>query len=102
MVDCTYGKEITPCLPYNLTSQVGMFKIHPTVPECMSEEAKGFIMCCFEPDPDKRATASELSKNRFLKGIPKKRTKPLTENFLIEPAGELIKRGVQTLILKRI
>ncbi|KAI7806518.1 mitogen-activated protein kinase kinase kinase 5 [Triplophysa rosa] len=68
--------------------KVGMFKIHPTVPECMSEEAKGLIMCCFEPDPDKRATASELSKNSFLKGIPRKRAKPQTENVLKEPPGD--------------
>uniref|UniRef100_A0A672LHI7 mitogen-activated protein kinase kinase kinase n=1 Tax=Sinocyclocheilus grahami TaxID=75366 RepID=A0A672LHI7_SINGR len=56
--------------------KVGMFKIHPTVPECMSEEAKGFIMCCFEPNPDKRATASELLKNSFLKASSRKRAKP--------------------------
>uniref|UniRef100_A0A672PRK2 mitogen-activated protein kinase kinase kinase n=1 Tax=Sinocyclocheilus grahami TaxID=75366 RepID=A0A672PRK2_SINGR len=56
--------------------KVGMFKIHPTVPECMSEEAKGFIICCFEPNPDKRATASELLKNSILKGSPRKRAKP--------------------------
>uniref|UniRef100_A0A9R1SI81 mitogen-activated protein kinase kinase kinase n=2 Tax=Cyprinus carpio TaxID=7962 RepID=A0A9R1SI81_CYPCA len=56
--------------------KVGMFKIHPTVPECMSEEAKGFIMCCFEPNPDKRATASEILKNSFLKASTRKRAKP--------------------------
>ncbi|XP_062847445.1 mitogen-activated protein kinase kinase kinase 5 [Trichomycterus rosablanca] len=55
--------------------KVGMFKIHPTVPECMSEGAKAFLMCCFEPNPDKRAIASELLKEAFLKGSAKKRTK---------------------------
>ncbi|KAF4102980.1 mitogen-activated protein kinase kinase kinase 5 [Onychostoma macrolepis] len=68
--------------------KVGMFKIHPTVPECMSEEAKGFIMCCFEPNPDKRATASELLKNSFLKASPRKRAKPQSENTLKEPVGD--------------
>uniref|UniRef100_A0A671SZC6 mitogen-activated protein kinase kinase kinase n=1 Tax=Sinocyclocheilus anshuiensis TaxID=1608454 RepID=A0A671SZC6_9TELE len=69
--------------------KVGMFKIHPTVPECMSEEAKGFIICCFEPNPDKRATASELLKNSILKGSPRKRAKPQSDNTLKEPAGKL-------------
>uniref|UniRef100_A0A672LBM8 mitogen-activated protein kinase kinase kinase n=1 Tax=Sinocyclocheilus grahami TaxID=75366 RepID=A0A672LBM8_SINGR len=69
--------------------KVGMFKIHPTVPECMSEEAKGFIMCCFEPNPDKRATASELLKNSFLKASSRKRAKPQSDNTLKEPVGEL-------------
>lgn len=68
--------------------KVGMFKIHPTVPECMSEEAKGFIMCCFEPNPDKRATASELLKNSFLKAGPRKKAKPQSENTLKEPVGD--------------
>uniref|UniRef100_A0A672LGH4 mitogen-activated protein kinase kinase kinase n=1 Tax=Sinocyclocheilus grahami TaxID=75366 RepID=A0A672LGH4_SINGR len=70
--------------------KVGMFKIHPTVPECMSEEAKGFIMCCFEPNPDKRATASELLKNSFLKASSRKRAKPQSDNTLKEPVGELV------------
>uniref|UniRef100_A0A8C1QC30 mitogen-activated protein kinase kinase kinase n=1 Tax=Cyprinus carpio TaxID=7962 RepID=A0A8C1QC30_CYPCA len=69
--------------------KVGMFKIHPTVPECMSEEAKGFIMCCFEPNPDKRATASEILKNSFLKASTRKRAKPQSDNTLKEPVGEL-------------
>ncbi|XP_056141892.1 mitogen-activated protein kinase kinase kinase 5 isoform X2 [Lampris incognitus] len=59
--------------------KVGMFKIHPKVPECMSEEAKGFIMSCFEPDPDNRATASELLKSSFLRSSSKKRTKAAQE-----------------------
>ncbi|XP_076827875.1 mitogen-activated protein kinase kinase kinase 5 isoform X2 [Brachyhypopomus gauderio] len=68
--------------------KVGMFKIHPAVPECMSVEAKSFIMCCFEPNPDQRATASELLKDSFLKG--RKRAKPLPDSAEIEsnPAGE--------------
>uniref|UniRef100_A0AAX7UTB8 mitogen-activated protein kinase kinase kinase n=1 Tax=Astatotilapia calliptera TaxID=8154 RepID=A0AAX7UTB8_ASTCA len=49
--------------------KVGMFKIHPKVPECMSDEAKGFIMNCFVPNPDERATAAELLKDHFLKSL---------------------------------
>ncbi|XP_053488227.1 mitogen-activated protein kinase kinase kinase 5 isoform X1 [Ictalurus furcatus] len=63
--------------------KVGMFKIHPTVPECMSEEAKSFIIRCFEPNPDKRTIASDLLKDAFLKGSTKKRSKPLPS--LAEP-----------------
>ncbi|XP_055359168.1 mitogen-activated protein kinase kinase kinase 5 isoform X2 [Betta splendens] len=55
--------------------KVGMFKIHPTVPECMSGQAKGFIMNCFVPNPDNRATAAELLMDAFLRSSPKKKPK---------------------------
>uniref|UniRef100_A0A8C4EPD7 mitogen-activated protein kinase kinase kinase n=1 Tax=Dicentrarchus labrax TaxID=13489 RepID=A0A8C4EPD7_DICLA len=55
--------------------KVGMFKIHPKVPECMSDAAKGFIMNCFTPNPDDRATAAELLMDTFLRSSPRKRTK---------------------------
>uniref|UniRef100_A0A8C9XGQ4 mitogen-activated protein kinase kinase kinase n=1 Tax=Sander lucioperca TaxID=283035 RepID=A0A8C9XGQ4_SANLU len=58
--------------------KVGMFKIHPKVPECMSNEAKGFIMNCFVPDPDDRATATELLKANFLRSSPKKKARSHT------------------------
>ncbi|XP_042296301.1 mitogen-activated protein kinase kinase kinase 6 [Sceloporus undulatus] len=47
--------------------KVGMFKIHPEVPSSMSDEAKAFILSCFEADPDKRATAAALLQEPFLK-----------------------------------
>ncbi|KAG9276432.1 mitogen-activated protein kinase kinase kinase 5-like [Astyanax mexicanus] len=70
--------------------KVGMFKIHPNVPESMSEEAKACLMCCFESNPDKRATASELLKNAFLRGSPRKRIRLMPESTGPEPitAGE--------------
>lgn len=43
-----------------------MFKIHPEIPESMSLEAKAFILRCFEPDPDRRATAWDLLTDEFL------------------------------------
>uniref|UniRef100_A0A7N8Y383 mitogen-activated protein kinase kinase kinase n=1 Tax=Mastacembelus armatus TaxID=205130 RepID=A0A7N8Y383_9TELE len=46
--------------------KVGMFKIHPEIPESMSVEAKAFILRCFEPDPDRRATALDLLTDEFL------------------------------------
>uniref|UniRef100_UPI0037E78037 mitogen-activated protein kinase kinase kinase 5 n=1 Tax=Semicossyphus pulcher TaxID=241346 RepID=UPI0037E78037 len=59
--------------------KVGMFKIHPKVPECMSDGAKGFIMNCFEPNPDDRAQASALLSDTFLRSSPRKKTKVLQE-----------------------
>uniref|UniRef100_A0A8C0GVH3 mitogen-activated protein kinase kinase kinase n=1 Tax=Chelonoidis abingdonii TaxID=106734 RepID=A0A8C0GVH3_CHEAB len=53
--------------------KVGMFKIHPEIPESMSAEAKAFILRCFEPDPDKRPFANELLVDEFLKISSKKR-----------------------------
>ncbi|XP_029307843.1 mitogen-activated protein kinase kinase kinase 5 [Cottoperca gobio] len=55
--------------------KVGMFKIHPKVPECMSDEAKVFIMSCFLPDPDGRATATALLKDTFLRSSPRKKAR---------------------------
>ncbi|XP_067867221.1 mitogen-activated protein kinase kinase kinase 5-like isoform X2 [Heterodontus francisci] len=46
--------------------KVGMFKIHPEIPESMSLKAKAFLLRGFEPNPDKRATAGELLKDPFL------------------------------------
>ncbi|XP_061094243.1 mitogen-activated protein kinase kinase kinase 15 isoform X1 [Conger conger] len=47
--------------------KVGMFKIHPEIPESLSAEAKSFILHCFEPDPNKRATAGDLLKDLFVR-----------------------------------
>lgn len=46
--------------------QVGYYKAHPEVPQELSEKAKSFIKRCFEPDPDKRATAAQLLEDPFL------------------------------------
>jgi len=40
--------------------------MHPEIPVEMSERAKHFILRCFEPDPDRRATAAELMEESFL------------------------------------
>uniref|UniRef100_A0A4W3K4P1 mitogen-activated protein kinase kinase kinase n=1 Tax=Callorhinchus milii TaxID=7868 RepID=A0A4W3K4P1_CALMI len=62
--------------------KVGMFKIHPEIPESMSPEAKAFILLCFEPDPDKRATATELLLDEFLRVTSKKKKSQLKQAFL--------------------
>ncbi|KAK9754931.1 MAP3K TRAFs-binding domain [Popillia japonica] len=46
--------------------KVGYYKAHPQVPEELSDRAKSFILRCFEPDPDKRATAQQLLEDPFL------------------------------------
>uniref|UniRef100_A0A8C4KKI8 mitogen-activated protein kinase kinase kinase n=1 Tax=Dromaius novaehollandiae TaxID=8790 RepID=A0A8C4KKI8_DRONO len=51
--------------------KVGMFKIHPEIPELLSAEARAFILLCFEPDPSKRVTASDLLRDSFLKQVNK-------------------------------
>uniref|UniRef100_A0A665WL70 mitogen-activated protein kinase kinase kinase n=1 Tax=Echeneis naucrates TaxID=173247 RepID=A0A665WL70_ECHNA len=57
--------------------KVGMFKIHPEIPESMSPEAKAFILRCFEPDPDKRATAFDLLTDEFLTVTSRKKKNSL-------------------------
>lgn len=47
--------------------KVGMFKIHPEIPESLSQEAKCFILRCFEPDPNKRALAVDLLRDTFVR-----------------------------------
>ncbi|KAM6399492.1 LOW QUALITY PROTEIN: mitogen-activated protein kinase kinase kinase 6 [Rhynochetos jubatus] len=61
--------------------KVGMFKMHPEVPESMSEEAKGFLLRCFQADPAKRATATALLQDPFLAHARRARSQPVV------PAG---------------
>uniref|UniRef100_A0A8B9R9M8 mitogen-activated protein kinase kinase kinase n=1 Tax=Astyanax mexicanus TaxID=7994 RepID=A0A8B9R9M8_ASTMX len=79
--------------------KVGMFKIHPNVPESMSEEAKACLMCCFESNPDKRATASELLKNAFLRGSPRKRIRLMPESTGPEPITAEYQRSMSVPIV---
>uniref|UniRef100_A0A663ERK3 mitogen-activated protein kinase kinase kinase n=1 Tax=Aquila chrysaetos chrysaetos TaxID=223781 RepID=A0A663ERK3_AQUCH len=51
--------------------KVGMFKMHPEVPESMSDKAKTFILRCFQADPAKRATAAALLQDPFLHCTPR-------------------------------
>ncbi|XP_069743325.1 mitogen-activated protein kinase kinase kinase 5 [Narcine bancroftii] len=59
--------------------KVGMFKIHPDIPESMSPEVKAFILRCFEPEPDARATAAVLLTDEFLKVTSKKKRNQLKQ-----------------------
>uniref|UniRef100_G3PKL0 mitogen-activated protein kinase kinase kinase n=1 Tax=Gasterosteus aculeatus aculeatus TaxID=481459 RepID=G3PKL0_GASAC len=70
--------------------KVGMFKIHPKVPECMSDEAKAFIMKCFVPEPDDRASSAELLSDPYLRPSHRKRAKAPQESEPVDhvSAGE--------------
>uniref|UniRef100_H9GPS4 mitogen-activated protein kinase kinase kinase n=1 Tax=Anolis carolinensis TaxID=28377 RepID=H9GPS4_ANOCA len=71
--------------------KVGMFKIHPEVPSSMSDEAKAFILSCFEADPDKRATAAALLQEPFLKSTSRKKARSpvmMTDEFSTSNAPE--------------
>uniref|UniRef100_A0A8D0HQS6 Mitogen-activated protein kinase kinase kinase 6 n=1 Tax=Sphenodon punctatus TaxID=8508 RepID=A0A8D0HQS6_SPHPU len=57
--------------------KVGMFKMHPEVPDSMSGAAKAFILGCFEADPDKRATATALLQEPFLRAQSRKKARSL-------------------------
>ncbi|XP_012228062.1 mitogen-activated protein kinase kinase kinase 15 isoform X4 [Linepithema humile] len=52
--------------PQAAVFKVGYYKIHPEIPSELSERAKNFILRCFEPNPDIRATAAELMEDPFL------------------------------------
>lgn len=62
-----------------------MFKIHPEIPESLSLEAKSFILRCFEPDPHKRAIASDLLRDTFVRHT----TKGKKSKIAFKPPGDM-------------
>ncbi|XP_062510707.1 mitogen-activated protein kinase kinase kinase 15-like [Corticium candelabrum] len=52
--------------PHAAVFKVGFHKIHPDIPEEMSEDAKSFLKRCFDPNPGTRASAVELLQHPFL------------------------------------
>ncbi|XP_029283842.1 LOW QUALITY PROTEIN: mitogen-activated protein kinase kinase kinase 5-like, partial [Cottoperca gobio] len=70
--------------------KVGMFKIHPEIPESMSLEAKAFILRCFEPDPDRRATAFDLLTDEFLT-VTSRKKKSKSSFTALSPGSEYLR-----------
>ncbi|KAM9703847.1 mitogen-activated protein kinase kinase kinase 5 [Menidia menidia] len=70
--------------------KVGMFKIHPEIPDSMSPEAKIFILRCFEPDPDRRATALDLLTDEFLT-VTSRKKKSKTSFTALSPGSEYLR-----------
>lgn len=46
--------------------KVGFHKEHPEIPEHLSDKCRAFIMRCFDPNPENRATCKELLRDPFL------------------------------------
>lgn len=71
--------------------KVGMFKIHPEIPESMSAEAKAFLLRCFEPDPVKRTSAVELLSDEFLTVSSRKRKSQVKLSALTSGSNEYLR-----------
>ena len=67
-------------------------QVHPDIPEELSDRAHNFILRCFEPDPDKRATAQQLLEDSFLSEKKKNRTNTEYNRSISVPAERVVAR----------
>ena len=47
--------------------KVGFYKMHPEIPDTLSEIGKDFLLKCFDKEPEKRFTAPQLLEHPFIK-----------------------------------
>ncbi|XP_052810056.1 mitogen-activated protein kinase kinase kinase 15-like isoform X3 [Mya arenaria] len=61
--------------------KVGFYKMHPEIPESLSENAKDFLLRCFDKTPETRYTAHQLLEHPFVVETlaPKKKKKKMTD-----------------------
>uniref|UniRef100_A0A8C6FP92 mitogen-activated protein kinase kinase kinase n=1 Tax=Moschus moschiferus TaxID=68415 RepID=A0A8C6FP92_MOSMO len=85
--------------PQAVMFKVGMFKIHPEIPETLSAEARACLLSCFEPDPHKRVTAAGLLQQGFFRQVNKGKKNliafkpaggPRGAVLTLPPSGELL------------
>jgi len=69
--------------------KVGFYKVPPEIPKEMSETAKSFIMRCFEPDPEKRATSATLLEDPFIADMGKRKKMSKLNMSGASPVAEL-------------
>ncbi|XP_061171243.1 mitogen-activated protein kinase kinase kinase 15-like isoform X5 [Saccostrea echinata] len=73
--------------------KVGFYKMHPEIPDTMSQNAKDFLLKTFEPKPELRATAEDLLKHPFIvETLSKKKKKRANDGEYFRsismPAGQ--------------
>ncbi|KAK3436876.1 hypothetical protein EUGRSUZ_E03542 [Eucalyptus grandis] len=69
---CTVLEMLTRRYPYShLEEAPAVYKIGqgelPLVPDFLSSDARGFILCCLQVDPNKRPSAAELLGHPFVR-----------------------------------
>ncbi|XP_072178196.1 mitogen-activated protein kinase kinase kinase 5-like [Diadema setosum] len=73
--------------------KVGFYKAHPEIPASLSKNAKDFILRCFEPDPERRATAHELLQDPFLNKKKKSIKKAMPSDYRADRSISLPQLG---------
>ena len=71
MVEMATGKPPFTELgsPFAAMYAVGGRQQHPEIPDTLSDNAKDFLLQCFEPEPSVRLTADQLLEHPFLKYV---------------------------------
>jgi len=74
--------------------KVGFYRAHPEIPPEMSDMAKSFLARCFEPESEKRATATELLEDPFINDFSGKKKKMSRLSLTASTPGGEFNRSV--------